>query len=164
MSDHFVFPPSQHEDLPLDDDDDEPVLQEVGSKDEQSLYGDEPALGTSRQYVESVGSESAMYEHGLIDSEPNESAEGGLDVRSDTAEDTLGLEKDGKRRDTTFLAKLGGEGELFLSIYAREKPMRCGLCSLQLLSLDWWFLVNAGNRRGGRFCNSSGIQASVARS
>ena len=23
MSDHFVFPPSQHEDLPLDDDDDE---------------------------------------------------------------------------------------------------------------------------------------------
>ncbi|KAL0720665.1 hypothetical protein Bca4012_035264 [Brassica carinata] len=88
---------NQHEDLPLDDDDDEPVLQEVGSKDEQSLYGDEPALGTSRQYVESVGSESAMYEHGLIDSEPNESAEGGLDVRSDTAEDTLGLEKDGKK-------------------------------------------------------------------
>ncbi|KAJ4892407.1 hypothetical protein Rs2_32155 [Raphanus sativus] len=97
MSDHFVFPPSQHEDLPLDD---QPVFQEEGSKDsedlmpecqglsdEQSLYG-EPALGSSRQYME-----SAMYDD---HSEPAEYAEEDLNLRSDTAKDTLGHEKDAK--------------------------------------------------------------------
>ncbi|KAJ0258650.1 ATG8-interacting protein 1 [Hirschfeldia incana] len=96
MSDHFVFPPSQHEDLPID----EPVFQEEaikddgqglmmegqGLSDEQNLYG-EPSLGTS-----------AMYEDRSVDSESNENAEeGGLDLHSDTAKDTLGPEKDAKK-------------------------------------------------------------------
>ncbi|KAF8087725.1 hypothetical protein N665_0570s0036 [Sinapis alba] len=98
MSDHFVFPPSQHEDLPLDDNDDEPVSQEEASKDVQGGLMMEEGQGlsdehtTSRQYMESFGSE-----HGLIDSEPSESAEVGLDLHSDTAKDIVGPEKDAKK-------------------------------------------------------------------
>ncbi|KAF2565386.1 hypothetical protein F2Q70_00024688 [Brassica cretica] len=97
MSDHFVFPPSQHEDLPIVDDDDEPVLEEEeGSKDGQGLMMPEEGQGlsdepnsTSRQYMESDR---------LIDSEPNENdEEEELDLRSDTAKDTLGVEKDRKK-------------------------------------------------------------------
>lgn len=86
MFDHFVFPPSQHEDLPIDDD--ELVFEDEVSKDDgQGLMMPEEGQGlsdehsTSRQYME-----SAMYEHGFIDSEPNESAE-----------DTVGPEKDAKK-------------------------------------------------------------------
>ncbi|CAH8384827.1 unnamed protein product [Eruca vesicaria subsp. sativa] len=85
MSDHFVFPPSQHEDLPIDD---EPVFEEEGSKDGEDLMMQESQglsdeHTTSRQYMESDR---------LIDSEQNEYAEEDLDLHSDT-----GLENDGKK-------------------------------------------------------------------
>ncbi|ESQ39236.1 hypothetical protein EUTSA_v10001583mg [Eutrema salsugineum] len=115
MSDHFVFPPSEHENLPLD----EPVLEEEERKDGQDLMLEgqglsdkfrnttrfqdeqsnyvEPALGSSR-HMESFGSEPVMFEHcGLIDAEPYEYAEGNLHSHSDTVTNPLGLEKDAKK-------------------------------------------------------------------
>ncbi|CAN7063486.1 hypothetical protein IGI04_017160 [Brassica rapa subsp. trilocularis] len=88
MSDHFVFPPSQHENLPLDDEEKKDggqgfMLEVQESSDElrneKSIYG-EAALSPSQHMV---------YEHGLIDSEPNEYADVDLDP--------LGLEKDAKK-------------------------------------------------------------------
>ncbi|EOA27716.1 hypothetical protein CARUB_v10023869mg [Capsella rubella] len=100
MSEHFVFPPSEHEDLPIDEhlfeteqgkDGQDLMLQgqeefhyEAGDN-QQSIYG-ESVLGSSR-HMESVGSESAMYEHGLLDAEPNEYAEGNFDPHSDVEGD-----------------------------------------------------------------------------
>ncbi|KAF8088303.1 hypothetical protein N665_0546s0033 [Sinapis alba] len=85
MSNHFVFPPSQHEDLPLDEPEEERkdgqglTLEAQGfSSDNLRIYG-EAALSSSQHMV---------YEHGLIDSEPNEYADVDLDP--------LGLEKDAK--------------------------------------------------------------------
>ncbi|KAJ4904317.1 hypothetical protein Rs2_18268 [Raphanus sativus] len=86
MSDHFVFPPSQHEDLPLDDDERKDgqgfMLEAQGLssdklRDEKSIYG-EPPLSSSQPM---------LYEHGFIDSEPY--ADGDLDPP--------GLEKDGEK-------------------------------------------------------------------
>ncbi|CAH8266111.1 unnamed protein product [Arabidopsis lyrata] len=100
MSEHFVFPPSEHENLPIDEhlfkeeqrkDGGDLMLEGQGLSDQfhyeagnnqQSIYG-ESALGSSR-HMESFGSESAMYEHGLVDAEPNEYAEGNIDPHSDT--------------------------------------------------------------------------------
>ncbi|KAL9302943.1 ATG8-interacting protein 1 [Arabidopsis thaliana] len=93
MSEHFVFPPSEHENLPIDEslfvaeqrkDGRDLMLEGQGLSDQfhyeagnnqQSIYG-ESALGSSR-HMESFGSESAVYEHGLVD------AEGNLDLHSD---------------------------------------------------------------------------------
>ncbi|KAL1192139.1 ATG8-interacting protein 1 [Cardamine amara subsp. amara] len=98
MSDHFVFPPSEHENLPID----EPLLQEEQGKDgedlilegstrfrdeagnnQQSIYG-ESALASSR-HMESLGTESELYEQGLMDAEADEYEEGNLDLHSDAA-------------------------------------------------------------------------------
>ncbi|CAH2057771.1 unnamed protein product [Thlaspi arvense] len=95
MSDHFVFPPSEHENLPLD----EPVFEEEDRKDGQDLmlegqglsdqvinsrsnYG-EPAPGSSR-HMESLAS----------DAEPNEYAGGDLHPHSDSATSPISLDKD----------------------------------------------------------------------
>uniref|UniRef100_A0A1J3J4K6 ATG8-interacting protein 1 n=1 Tax=Noccaea caerulescens TaxID=107243 RepID=A0A1J3J4K6_NOCCA len=90
MSDHFVFPPSEHENLPID----EPLLEEEQRKDGQDLmlrdiYGE---LSDEQ--------ESAMYgEHGLIDDTmPIEYAEKDLeDLHTDTATNPLILDKDAKK-------------------------------------------------------------------
>ncbi|KAL0739874.1 hypothetical protein Bca4012_081387 [Brassica carinata] len=88
MSDHFVFPPSQHENLPLDEEERKDgqglILEAQGLssdklRNEKSIYG-EAALSSSQHMV---------YEHGLIDSEPYEYADVDLD--------SLGLEKDGEK-------------------------------------------------------------------
>ncbi|CAN8318795.1 unnamed protein product [Cochlearia groenlandica] len=96
MSGHFVFPPSEHENLPIDDPlfldkdeeerkDGEDLLVDSSNtrfQDEvvHSIYG-EPALASSR-HMES-------FEHGLTDTEPNEYAERDLHPH--------GLEKDAKK-------------------------------------------------------------------
>ncbi|XP_010506592.1 PREDICTED: ATG8-interacting protein 1 [Camelina sativa] len=114
MSEHFVFPPSEHENLPIDEhlfeedqgkDGQDLLLRGQGLSDQfhyeagdnqQSIYG-ESALGSSR-YMDSVGSESAMYEHGLLDAEANEYAEGNLDLHSDAEG-----EKDDAKKSTDNL-------------------------------------------------------------
>ncbi|VVB13838.1 unnamed protein product [Arabis nemorensis] len=107
MSDHFVFPPSEHENLPIDepleqekDGGEDSMLQGQGLSDklrdssdeagnnQQSIY-DESALGSSR-HMKSFGSETDMYEQGLTDAEPNEYAVGD----SDTVTNPLKREKD----------------------------------------------------------------------
>ncbi|CAN6845176.1 unnamed protein product [Brassica oleracea] len=80
MSDHFVFPPSQHENLPLDEEEKKDgqglMLEAHQGLSDKNIYG-EPALSSSQHMV---------FEQELVDSEPNEYAEGDLDP--------LGLEKD----------------------------------------------------------------------
>ncbi|KAJ0259140.1 ATG8-interacting protein 1 [Hirschfeldia incana] len=82
MSDHFVFPPSQHENLPLDEEErknGQGLMLEAQGLSEKSIYA-EAALSSSQHMV---------YEHGLTDSDRNEYADVDLDPR--------GLEKDGKK-------------------------------------------------------------------
>ncbi|CAN6836477.1 unnamed protein product [Brassica oleracea] len=80
MSDHFVFPPSQHENLPLDEEEKKDgqglMLEAHQGLSDKNIYG-EPALSSSQHMV---------FEHELTDSEPNEYADKDLDP--------LGLEKD----------------------------------------------------------------------
>ncbi|KAL0671933.1 hypothetical protein Bca4012_034637 [Brassica carinata] len=80
MSDHFVFPPSQHENLPLVEEEKKDgqglMLEAHQGLSDKNIYG-EPALSSSQHMV---------YEHELTDSEPNEYADKDLDP--------LGLEKD----------------------------------------------------------------------
>ena len=80
MSEHFVFPPSQHENLPLDEEEKKDgqglMLEAHQGLSDKNIYG-EPALSSSQHMV---------FEHELTDSEPNEYADKDLDP--------LGLEKD----------------------------------------------------------------------
>ncbi|KAF2568470.1 hypothetical protein F2Q70_00028882 [Brassica cretica] len=80
MSDHFVFPPSQHENLPLDEEEKKDgqglMLEAHQGLSDKNIYG-EPALSSSQHMV---------FEHELTESEPNEYADKDLDP--------LGLEKD----------------------------------------------------------------------
>jgi len=98
MSDHFVFPPSEHENLPID----EPLLEEEQQrKDGEDLMlqgqglSDKLIRSTRFQDEQSIYGESAVYDD---DTMPNEYAEGDLeDLHSDTATNPLRHEKETKK-------------------------------------------------------------------
>uniref|UniRef100_A0A1J3DKE0 ATG8-interacting protein 1 n=1 Tax=Noccaea caerulescens TaxID=107243 RepID=A0A1J3DKE0_NOCCA len=89
MSDHFVFPPSEHENLPIDD----PLLEEEQRKDGQDLM----LRGQELSDEQSLYGESAMYgEHGLFDDTmPNDKDL--EDLHTDTATNPLILDKDAQK-------------------------------------------------------------------
>ncbi|KAL0775688.1 hypothetical protein Bca101_040840 [Brassica carinata] len=119
MSDHFVFPPSQHENLPLVEEEKKDgqglMLEAHQGLSDKNIYG-EPALSSSQHMV---------YEHELTDSEPNEYADKDLDP--------LGLEKDGKKRPS--LRSLV-EKESCFCVFT-DKRSECGMVLILCRCCHW---------------------------